>query len=142
MKTVIISGAAGNLGEAVVDTFVKSGYRVLATVRSVDPSQTSGTNPETYAVDAADADAVRKFINTVGDQGTLDALILLVGGFAPGTMEKTTVEDIRKMIRLNFETAYNYVQPAMSCMKKQGGGKIIFVGSRPGKNPEAAKSSV
>ena len=39
MKTVIITGAAGNLGKACVEKFLAEGYKVIATVT---PGKTLG----------------------------------------------------------------------------------------------------
>ena len=41
----------------------------------------------------------------------IDAAILLVGGFAMGNIYNTTVTDIAQQVDLNFNTAYNVVQP-------------------------------
>jgi NAD(P)-dependent dehydrogenase (short-subunit alcohol dehydrogenase family) len=145
IKNILVTGAAGNLGDAVVTTLVKSGYQVVAAVHNVQGKEMSGSsNPEFHAIEASDEGAVREFIDAVlSRHNTLHAVILLVGGFTPGTLEKTSMEDIRKMISLNFETAFHYVRPVMSRMKQQtSGGKIIMVGSRPGKNPAAAKTAV
>ena len=144
MKNILVTGATGNLGDAVVATLIKSGYHVVATVRSGHANDMGGSNPEIHVVDASDADAVTDFVDAVSTRHkTVDAAILLVGGFTPGTLEKTSSEDIRKMISLNFETAFHFVRPLMKQMKLQpSGGKIFLVGSRPGKNPAAAKTAV
>jgi len=145
LKNILVTGANGNLGDAVVATLIKSGYQVVAAVHSATESEMAAShNPEIHVVDASDADAVTNFVDGIWTRhNSLDAAILLVGGFAPGTMEKTSMEDVHKMISLNFETAFHYVRPLISRMKQQPlGGKIFLMGSKPGKNPAAARTAV
>jgi NAD(P)-dependent dehydrogenase (short-subunit alcohol dehydrogenase family) len=65
----------------------------------------------------------------------------LVGGFAMGTIDNTDGSMIKKMISLNFETAYYSAQVMFSQMAKQkNGGRIVFVGARPSLDAKAGKS--
>jgi len=131
-KTVIITGAAGNLGATVTDKFLKSGYRVIAGVSnhhisSIHPHP----NLEVIRVDATDEKSCNDFVQSVIDkQGSIDAALLLVGGFAMGSIENAGESEIHKMISLNFNTAYFTARPAFNQMMKQkAGGKIIFIGA-------------
>ena len=66
--------------------------------------------------------------------------MLLVGGFAMGTIQRTSLEDVEKMYRLNFVTAYNVSRPLYKLMEKQEkGGQLIFTGARPALDPGAAR---
>jgi len=44
MKNVIITGAAGNLGSAVVEKFLNSGYKTIVTVENEDQANRFTTN--------------------------------------------------------------------------------------------------
>jgi NAD(P)-dependent dehydrogenase (short-subunit alcohol dehydrogenase family) len=144
MKNIIVTGATGNLGDAVLRHFLETGYYVIAPVHSAGGINFQHERLEVHTVDATDSVAVKDFVqNFLQVHSGIDGLIALVGGFAPGTMEKTTTADIRKMISLNFDTAYNFVQPVLAQMKRQdGGGKIFLVGSRPGMTTSEARTSV
>ena len=144
MKTVIVTGAAGNLASAVLRTLLDSGYHVVATVLANSPVAVDAhAHLDVHAVDASKPEEVKKFVSEIASKhGTIDGLIHLVGGYAGGKLEDTTPEQLQSMHALNFETAYHYVQPVFAVMKKQGGGKMILVGSRPGKSAAAAKTSV
>ena len=138
-KHVLITGAAGNLGRAAVEKFLENGYHVIATV---EEGQTLGydvpKNVTVYPVDLQDEAKVNEFIRQVSDDfKSVDVALLLVGGFAAGGIDSTGGEELRKMIRLNFETAYYIARPLFLRMTQQNrGGRMVFVGARPALEPE------
>lgn len=143
MKHVVITGSAGNLGKAVVKKFLEGGYHVIATVHSLVPVS---IHPylEYHAVNLTDESAVNNFFSEAIKKNTsIDAVVLLAGGYAGGSLEKTLSADLKKMFALNFETAFFPAQSAFSFMTKQGGGgKIILTGSRPGLLAASGKNMV
>jgi NAD(P)-dependent dehydrogenase (short-subunit alcohol dehydrogenase family) len=131
-RNVLITGATGNLGASVVDQFMKDGYRVAVTVT---PGKKPSSGFDDLLVLEADltnesqsAEAVQ---NVVQEFTSIDAALLLVGGFAAGKIEDTDGALLKKMFSLNFETAYNIVRPVYLQMKKQKKGRIVLVGARP-----------
>lgn len=134
-KTVIVTGASGNMGQAVVKKFLAEGYHVVGTVIPNDPVALEIENPnwEKLVVDLMNADDAEKLVQVViGKYQAIDVLVCTVGGFAMGNIANTAFADINKQISLNFETAYNTVRPAFKQMKQQGSGRIFLVGSKPG----------
>lgn len=145
MKTVIITGAAGNLGQAVLNKFLAEGYRVAGTVIHEEPGKDIKTNPlfEKFAVDLMDEEKAGQFVESViSKYGTIDAAVLTVGGFAMGKMADTRTADIVKQTRLNFETAYNIARPVFVQMIRQNSGHIFLAGSRSGLDMHNAKGMV
>jgi len=135
MKTAIVTGASGNLGQAVVNKFLKEGYNVIGTVIPNDlvPLHFDSDNFEKAVVDLMDEDDAKKFVDAViSKYETIDAVILTVGGFAMGSIADTSTADIMKQYKLNFATAYNVARPAFLQMMKQNSGRIFMIGSRPG----------
>jgi NAD(P)-dependent dehydrogenase (short-subunit alcohol dehydrogenase family) len=145
MKTVIITGASGNLGKACVEKFLQAGYNVVATVT---PGKTLGfevaASIETFEADLTDEDAVEKVMaDIIKKYKTIDATLLLVGGYASGGIKDTNGAVLKKMFTLNFDTAYYVVRPLFQHMLGQvNGGRIIFVGSRPALVPKDANRSL
>lgn len=142
MKTVIITGAGGNLGKATVDVFVSAGWRVIAIVTpGHSPGATSGS-PIIYR--EADLQNELESGNLIKDLlaefGQLDAALLLVGGFEAGSVENTDTAALRRMYSLNFETAYHMAKPLASHLQDRG--KIIFIGARPALDARAGKGLV
>jgi len=135
MKTAIVTGASGNLGQAVVNKFLKEGYNVIGTVIPNDlvPLHFDSDNFEKAVVDLMDEDDAKKFVDAViSKYETIDAVILTVGGFAMGSIADTSTADIMKQYKLNFATTYNVARPAFLQMINQNSGRIFMIGSRPG----------
>ena len=135
MKTAIVTGASGNLGQAVVNKFLKEGYNVIGTVIPNDlvPLHFDSDHFEKVVVDLMDEDDAKKFVDAViSKYETIDAVILTVGGFAMGSIADTSGADIMKQYKLNFATAYNVARPAFLQMINQNSGRIFMIGSRPG----------
>ena len=145
MKTVIITGASGNMGQAVVQKFIDEGYKVIATVVANDPVQINfpKVSFEKYEVDLMDETDAQKFAaSIILKYGAVDAAVLTVGGFAMGNIIDTKTSDITKQFQLNFETAYNIAQPIFTQMMKQQNGRIFLIGSKPGLDAKAGKGMV
>src|SRR3954465_15359770 len=84
MKTVIITGANGNLGSAVTKEFLDKGYRVIATVvtEAMKGDFAANENLEVQVVNLTNEEETNSFIETVIDKyKKVDAALLLVGGF-------------------------------------------------------------
>lgn len=142
MKNVLITGAAGNLGTAVVEKFISEGYTVLATV---DPKikHNLKAGVKTYAADLTNESQVNDTIaKAIADNNTIDAALLLVGGYAGGNIEATDGTALRKMMSLNFETAYFVARPVFQQMVKQGGGRIVLIASKTALVNEAGKNNI
>ncbi|HTF20364.1 MAG TPA: SDR family NAD(P)-dependent oxidoreductase, partial [Chryseolinea sp.] len=106
MKTVLITGASGNLGKATVDKFLSDGYKVITTA---SPGKSSGGNKnvEVHEVDLSDEDAVGEMITKIlAKHRTLDAALFLAGGYAHGGIADTDFARLDRMIALNFNTAF------------------------------------
>jgi NAD(P)-dependent dehydrogenase (short-subunit alcohol dehydrogenase family) len=144
-KTAIVTGASGNMGQAVVKNFLAEGYHVVATIIPNDPVpfEITDANLEKAVVDLMSEEAAGKFIQTViAKYNSIDAVVLTVGGFAMGTITSTTAADIYKQYKLNFETAYNIARPAFIQMMLQNSGRIFLIGARPGIDAGHAKGMV
>jgi len=145
MKTAIVTGASGNMGQAVVKKFIDEGYKVIGTIIPDDPVPMDFPEDklEKVVVDLMNEDDSEKFVSTITSKyGSVDAAVLTVGGFAMGSIAETKTSDIAKQYKLNFETAYNAARPIFVQMLKQNSGRIFIIGSRPGLDAKSGKGMV
>lgn len=144
-KTVLITGANGNLGTAVVRKFMAAGFHVIAvdaSQKNLEFAKETG-NFEFHSVDLTDEPATTSFIKGVQSRhNSISAALLLVGGFAMGGFEATDGNVLRKMFSLNFETAYYTARPLFLDMLKSGYGRLVFVGARPAIKPDQGKNMI
>lgn len=139
-KTVLITGAGGNLGEAAVLKFLKEGFRVVALVSpgKTLPYKTEG-DVKVISVDLTNDAETRKIVDDI--EGNLDAVLLLAGGYMFGELIDVTSQQIKKMIALNFDTAFHVAQPALKKMIRQNVGRIVLVGAQPALNADVGQHS-
>jgi len=145
MPIIIVTGASGNLGQAIVKKFLNEGYHVIGTVIANDPVplNISHENFEKITVDLGNENEAGDCIkNIISKYGSIDVAVLTVGGFAMGAIKDTGINDIKKQFRLNFETAYNVARPAFLQMMQQNSGRIFLIGARTGIDMKNSKGMI
>jgi len=134
MKTVLITGANGNLGLAVTKNFLSQDYQVIASVaREADKKDLASFSPvDVQVVNLMQEEETYAFVQSnIKKYGQIDAALLLVGGFAAGNISTTSGADLHKQFSLNFETAYFVTRPLFQHMLQMNSGKIVLIGARP-----------
>lgn len=145
MKTIIVTGATGNMGQAVVKKFIDEGCFVIGTVFHNDTTAINfpADKFEKIVVDLEDENESGKFVETViSKYKNIDVAVLTVGGFVTGSIADTKISDIEKQFKLNFVTAYNVARPVFVQMMKQNNGRIFIIGSKPGLDARNSKGMV
>jgi NAD(P)-dependent dehydrogenase (short-subunit alcohol dehydrogenase family) len=145
MKTVIITGANGNLGSAVTKEFLDKNYRLVVTISNEKARADFAPHPnlEISVVDLTNETKTASFVEeTIKKHKIIDAALLLVGGFAMGDILSTSGDDLHKQIALNFETAYYVTRPLFSHLLTNRKGNIVFIGARPALNPAQGKDLI
>lgn len=127
-QTVLITGATGNVGKNLIRRLAVSGYELIGTTSRDSSKIISGI--DLREVNLLDERQVDKLANEITIQyGGVDAIVLLVGGFRDGPFEKTTTDDIRSMVDINFFTAFHVLQSFLPGMRARGFGRIILTGA-------------
>lgn len=132
-KTVLITGANGNLGSAVVKRFLEAGFSVIAIDGKKDHLAFAEVHNqfEFHSVDLVNEAAVDALLDDLLRKKKIEAGFMLAGGFAMGKISEATATDMRKMIDLNFFTAYSISRKLFAAMQERGYGRLVFVGARP-----------
>lgn len=123
--TVLVTGAGGALGEAVVRRFVAGGSQVLAvgrTLESLEPRVAlAPERVHAHAADLADAGAVAAAFDAAEALGGPVAVAHLVGGFRFSTLAELSDDDWRFLVQANLETSFLVVrEAARRCEAAQG----------------------
>lgn len=128
-KRVAVTGAAGNLGQAVAAAFHAAGADVVLIDRVDASLASSGSGSVTsYVVDLTNAEAT---MATYAEVGAVDVLCNIAGGFDMGTpVHEVTVDQWEFMLDINARTMLNSVRAAVPAMMENGGGAIINVGAK------------
>jgi NAD(P)-dependent dehydrogenase (short-subunit alcohol dehydrogenase family) len=140
-RNIIVTGAAGGLGKAVIEKFKREGYHLIALLRP--GHEDAVEDVDNYEVDVTSEEAVADFVKEYQIQyGELDAIAMLVGGYASGDLETTSQADLNKMFQLNFFSAFQMVQGFLPLFKKQHRGTFLFVGAKPALQLREATNSL
>jgi NAD(P)-dependent dehydrogenase (short-subunit alcohol dehydrogenase family) len=134
-RTVVITGAAGNLGRAVAAAFAARGANLLLIDRSDELLRKvyPGEEPRRVlaAVDLLDAAQTQAAIARAAERfGRIDVLANLAGGFRMGeAVHETTDATWNFLLDINVRTLLNTVRAVVPQMLAAGGGKIVNVGA-------------
>ena len=141
---VVIMGATGALGTAIVDAFASRGDRVIAVARSrSDVSQLASKYPGVVSGDTADLTSrleVDELWERIDRVGVPRWVVNATGGYRAGKVVDSTPDDFTFMMDLNLGTAWWSCRAAARRMQSipspsgggQGGGCIVNVSSRSG----------
>ena len=137
-RHVIVTGASGGLGSAVVEHLVAAGARVFAPLveRERPAHATWLAHPRvelTVDVDGGSETALAAFFASVP---TLWASIHLVGGYAGAALVDSTAADFDRMIAMNARTCFLATREAARALRGRG-GRIVNVAARPALVPTA-----
>ena len=128
-RSVVITGAAGNLGRAVAAAFESRGAKVVLLDRRADAAQ--GEKRLALAVDLLDAAAVQAAVDkAIARFGRIDVLCNLAGGFRMGSpVHETSERDWDFLLSLNARTILHMAHAVVPRMLAAGGGRIVNVGA-------------
>ncbi len=139
-KTVLLTGATGNLGRAVTEHLQEKDYHIYAAVRAGGRLTATATLTPSV-VDLSDEVAAASFVrNGLETFGHIPHAVLTVGGFAMGHARDTSATDIEKMIQINFYSAWHIIHPLYRAMEEKGFGRIVLIGARPGLEPDGGSA--
>ncbi|MDH3310490.1 MAG: SDR family NAD(P)-dependent oxidoreductase [Gammaproteobacteria bacterium] len=138
-KVVIITGAVGNLGRAVVECVRAKGGKTVLVDRSNDRLQKffgdlKGNDQHWLAsgIDMADPKAVNNMVAEAHRRfGRIDGLVNTVGGFRGGKpLHEADLSEWDFLYDINVRTALNACRAVIPYMLKSQSGRIINVASR------------
>jgi len=138
-RVVLITGAGSGIGRATALTFLRDGFRVVLSGRSLDKIKAvedeAGFKDRSmvFGADVTDPKAVQALFDATREKfGRLDVLFNNAGMNAPFLpLEELPFETWRKVIDTNLTGAFLCTQQAFRLMKDQTprGGRIINNGS-------------
>lgn len=134
-QTVMVTGAAGNLGQAVAAAFASQGARLALIGRQIESLQAvfgdAGDNRLFLAADLLDgAQVAAALAAAVARFGRVDVLCNLAGGFRMGeAVHETADSSWDFLMDINARTVLNTARAVVPHMLAHGGGKIVNVGA-------------
>ena len=140
-QVVLITGAAGGLGQALVEAFAAARWQVVA---GWHQTPLSSTHPNVVAkrLDVTCADSIAEaFATTLDRFGRLDALINNAGIAYDGLVAQLRIEDWQRVLDINLKGAFLCAQAALRPMLKQRDGHILNIASFGGRVGRAGQAN-
>lgn len=136
-KVIIVSGAAGGIGQELVAALAAAGAIVVATDVDEVALRKLGTNTrvQTLKGDVRSTDDWEKVFTRAQALGPVYALINAVGVLKPGYIDSVTAKDIDFHIDINVKGVMIGSSIAAREFKKAGAGHIINIASLAGVAP-------
>ncbi len=125
----LVTGASSGIGEATAKKLATAGYKVYGTSRR---GAQSGQQP--YAMlplDVTSDDSVEAVAKElIQREGRIDLLVNNAGfGVAPAGAEESSIEQAKAIFETNFFGLIRMTRAVVPHMRRQGGGRIINIGS-------------
>lgn len=141
-QIVVVTGAAGNLGQTVARVFAAEGaHLALLDLNAEGLDRTVATlagqaSATAYPTDLIDAQTVAAtFACIVADLGRIDVLANIAGGFTMGPLiQDTDDRDWDFMLDLNARSVFNTCRAAIPTMLENDGGRVVNVSARAAEN--------
>jgi NAD(P)-dependent dehydrogenase (short-subunit alcohol dehydrogenase family) len=136
-KVVLVTGANGGLGAYVTQAFLDAGATVVGSSRKIQQSDFKSSNFTAMPAEISAAESAKNLVaQVVARFGRIDVLAHTVGAFAGGqSIAETDDATFKKMLDLNFNSAFYLLRAAVPAIRKAGNGRIIAIGSRAAVDP-------
>ncbi|MYX95928.1 SDR family NAD(P)-dependent oxidoreductase [Streptomyces sp. SID486] len=135
-RTVLITGTSSGIGLAAAVAAARAGWRTVATLRDTEragalrrAAAEAGVELDIRQLDVTDEASVTAAVNGVlADHGRLDAVVNNAGAGHLGTLENDAMDDIRKVMEVNFFGVLTVSKAALPHLRATG-GRLITVTS-------------
>ena len=139
-RCVLVTGAAGALGSALVKRFAEGGARVAALVspRGEGRSETIGGSPVlSIPLEVTSAEGWTAALATIeAELGPPTGAVLAAGAWQGGSPFHEAGDDVwTSMMTANLETARRSLRAILPGMVARGHGSVVVVGSRAAERP-------
>jgi len=140
LKTVLITGASGGIGRAIVKKFVQNGYTVIAQYNKnktelkklIEELERENLGGAVYPVtaDFTDLNSIDKMFEDIFSKyKKIDAVVNNAGVGLYKLITETTEQDWDKVFNVNIKSIYYLVNKVLPSMIDNKSGKIVNVSS-------------
>jgi len=134
-KVALVIGASRGIGKAIAHRFLEEGAKVVVSDFEVDEGKATA---EEFGVDFIQTDiskmddAVAAVTHTLSRHGRLDIIVQNAGIYPWQLIENTSPDDWDRVMAVNLRGCFNAARAALTPMKAQGSGRILFTSSITG----------
>lgn len=128
-KVALVTGAAGSIGRASAEALAAAGATVLATDIAESADYTSAQiRYRRYDVTSRE-DSAGLVRDALKDLGRIDILVLCAGTISNKSLADASDDEWQSILNVNLMGVANPLREVMPVMERQGGGKVVALGS-------------
>ena len=133
-KVILVTGSTTGIGEGMARIFAREGAKVMihGTRREAAEKLVAGIKGNaSFVLGALDDPATpsRLIDETVSHFGRLDGLVNNAAAMTRGNLETTDLAAFERTLAINLRAPFLLIQAALPHLRRQGGGRILNIGS-------------
>ncbi len=132
-KNIIVTGASGGIGNAIVEKFNEFGANILATgtkIEKLEELKSRFKSVKILKFDISQIDKIEDFIDNASNElGGLDCIVNNAGVTQDNLAIRMSLDEWRKVIDINLTSTFSICKFAIKKMLKNKKGKIINISS-------------
>ena len=133
-KNIIVTGASGGIGNAIIKKLNKAGANILASGTRIEKLEELKKNFENIKIlrfDISQSEKIEEFIENATDElgGSLDGIINNAGITQDNLAIRMSLEEWQKVININLTSTFLLSKFAIKKMLKNKSGKIVNITS-------------
>jgi len=133
-KVILVTGSTTGIGEGMVRIFAREGARVMIHgTREKAARQLAAEigDQAAFVIGALEDPQVpaRLIAETAAQFGRIDGLVNNAAAMTRGTLENTDPASFDRDIAINLKAPFLLIQAAFPHFRKQGGGRVLNIGS-------------
>ncbi len=136
MKTIWITGASSGIGKALAIKFSKEGWQVAASARRenlLEELVNENKNIFSFPLDVTNKDQCKLAFDKINNKfNDIDICVFSTGTWDPKKEKEIDVEQIEKVIKVNFFGTLNCIKSVEEYFKNKKNGHISIVSSIAG----------
>jgi NAD(P)-dependent dehydrogenase (short-subunit alcohol dehydrogenase family) len=125
-SVAVITGASRGIGDGLVAAYREMGYAVVATSRSIAPSDDPMIATVQGDIGAPDT-AGRVIAEAINRFGRIDTLVNNAGVFVAKRFTDYTDDDYAHLTAVNLDGFFHITRPAIARMESQGAGHVVTI---------------
>ena len=133
-KNIIVTGASGGIGNAIIKKLYKTGANILASGTRIEKLEELKKNFENIKIlkfDISQSDKIEEFIENATSElgGSLDGIVNNAGITQDNLAIRMNLEEWQKVININLTSTFLMSKFAIKKMLKNKSGKIVNITS-------------
>ena len=136
-QTIVVTGASGDIGLAIVKKLIADGFHVAACCRSkpdrISAAFTDDTRGTIHDLDLRDADSIKSCASAIIMETDFIVGLVNIAGVAQGSLASMTrISDMRDVFEVNLFGPLQFTQYIAKKMTRQKSGAIVNITSTAG----------